>query len=205
MEISKIVYNGKVLVDLTADTVTPENLAEGVVAHTAAGEKVVGLLKVTAVDTALDAESENPISNKAVCAAIEELKELIKNSGGTETIYLEKTFTATGSDAWLDENILTIMDGMTKLRITVSATGGGGMSIKAVTASEPWTTSDGIVKFNKLTAEGESVILSVQPGLVRPIFNYYSGSEDSVLTIKCEGTSKINQYVAVAEMPAYVD
>lgn len=40
---SKIVYGDKVLIDLTADTVTPETLLKGATAHNAAGELITGV------------------------------------------------------------------------------------------------------------------------------------------------------------------
>ena len=40
MAISKVVYAGETLVDLTSDTVTAENLAQGVTAHRADGTSV---------------------------------------------------------------------------------------------------------------------------------------------------------------------
>lgn len=45
MEVNKIEFNGKVLIDLTSLTVTPETLAEGVVAINAKGEIIVGTAK----------------------------------------------------------------------------------------------------------------------------------------------------------------
>ena len=45
MGVSKVALGEKVLIDLTKDTVTPETLAEGVVAHNSAGEKIVGEMK----------------------------------------------------------------------------------------------------------------------------------------------------------------
>lgn len=40
---SKIVYAGDTLLDLTADTVTPETLLKGMTAHNAAGELITGV------------------------------------------------------------------------------------------------------------------------------------------------------------------
>ena len=39
---SKIIFNARVLIDLTADTVTPAQLLEGTTAHGANGERVTG-------------------------------------------------------------------------------------------------------------------------------------------------------------------
>lgn len=43
--INKIIYGGKTLIDLTADTVTPETLAEGVTAHDKSGAPIVGTMQ----------------------------------------------------------------------------------------------------------------------------------------------------------------
>lgn len=45
MKSNKIVYAGRVLLDLTNDTVTEDKLAEGVVAHNAKGEQITGTMK----------------------------------------------------------------------------------------------------------------------------------------------------------------
>lgn len=42
MGVSKVVYGGKTLVDLTADSVTAETLAKGITAHDATGTKITG-------------------------------------------------------------------------------------------------------------------------------------------------------------------
>ena len=44
MGVNKIIYGGATLIDLTADTVTPDKLAAGAVAHNAAGESITGAL-----------------------------------------------------------------------------------------------------------------------------------------------------------------
>ena len=46
MAISKIIYGGDTLIDLTHDTVTAENIDEGITAHDASGTELVGLRKV---------------------------------------------------------------------------------------------------------------------------------------------------------------
>lgn len=42
MAINKVVYGNEVLLDLTADTVTPDKLAQGITAHNMAGELITG-------------------------------------------------------------------------------------------------------------------------------------------------------------------
>lgn len=44
MAINKVEYAGNTLIDLTADTVTPETLAEGVTAHDKAGNLITGTM-----------------------------------------------------------------------------------------------------------------------------------------------------------------
>ncbi len=46
---NQVIYNGKTLIDLTGDSVTPETLAEGVTAHDAAGNPITGVGKTTSV------------------------------------------------------------------------------------------------------------------------------------------------------------
>lgn len=44
MAVSKVIYCGDTLIDLTEDSVTPETLAEGVTAHDASGQKITGTM-----------------------------------------------------------------------------------------------------------------------------------------------------------------
>lgn len=44
MAISKVTYAGNTLIDLTGDTVTPENLLSGATAHAANGEEIAGTM-----------------------------------------------------------------------------------------------------------------------------------------------------------------
>lgn len=59
MAVSKVIYNGNTLIDLTQDTVTPEKLLSGYVAHGADGEPITGTCSFdsnTQDATATDAE-----------------------------------------------------------------------------------------------------------------------------------------------------
>lgn len=48
MAINQVIYGGETLIDLTADSVTPETLAEGVTAHDATGAVIVGVMAASA-------------------------------------------------------------------------------------------------------------------------------------------------------------
>lgn len=43
MAVNKVEINGQPVIDLTQDTVTPESLKKGITAHSASGEKIVGI------------------------------------------------------------------------------------------------------------------------------------------------------------------
>lgn len=45
MAVNKVVYGTTVLIDISDSTVTPETLAEGVIAYNAKGERIVGTHK----------------------------------------------------------------------------------------------------------------------------------------------------------------
>ena len=73
MAVSKVIYGNTTLVDLTSDTVTADNMAEGVRATGADGTKIVGLLPKVAIDNELSLTSTNPVQNKTITAALSNL------------------------------------------------------------------------------------------------------------------------------------
>lgn len=58
MAVNKVEVNGETKLDLTQDTVTPENLLSGATAHNAAGERIVGAVAPVRYDVAQDLTSE---------------------------------------------------------------------------------------------------------------------------------------------------
>ena len=70
MAVSKVIYGGETLVDLTSDTVTANDLAEGVTATAADGTQITGLLPKVEIDTALSTTSTNPVQNKVIATAL---------------------------------------------------------------------------------------------------------------------------------------
>lgn len=81
MAVNKVIYGGNTLVDLTGDTVTAADLAEGVKATGADGNPIVGLLPKVTIDSQLSASSTNPVQNKVIKA------ELDKKMAKTDKIY----------------------------------------------------------------------------------------------------------------------
>lgn len=81
MAVNKVIYGGNTLVDLTGDTVTASDLAEGVKATGADGKPIVGLMKKVTIDSLLSNTSTNPVQNKVIKA------ELDKKMAKTDKIY----------------------------------------------------------------------------------------------------------------------
>lgn len=81
MAVNKVIYGGNTLVDLTGDTVTAADLAEGVKATGADGKPIVGLLPKVTIDSQLSASSTNPVQNKVIKT------ELDKKMAKTDKIY----------------------------------------------------------------------------------------------------------------------
>ena len=75
MAVNKVIYGNTTLVDLTSDTVTADNMAEGVRATGADGTKIVGLLPKVAIDNELSLTSTNPVQNKIVYEVLSAVRE----------------------------------------------------------------------------------------------------------------------------------
>ena len=71
MAVNKVIYGGNTLVDLTGDTVTAADLADGVKATGAAGNPIIGLMQKVTIDAELSTTSTNPVQNKVVKTAID--------------------------------------------------------------------------------------------------------------------------------------
>ena len=56
MAVNKVEVNGETKLDLTQDTVTPENLLSGAIAHNAAGEKIKGAADLSAKQDKITAQ-----------------------------------------------------------------------------------------------------------------------------------------------------
>lgn len=70
MAVNKVIYGGTTLVDLTGDTVTAADLADGVKATGADGNPIVGLMKKVTIDAALSSTSTNPVQNNVIYNAL---------------------------------------------------------------------------------------------------------------------------------------
>lgn len=71
MAVNKVIYGGNTLVDLTGDTVTAADLADGVKATGSDGNPIVGLMQKVTIDAELSTTSTNPVQNKVIKAALD--------------------------------------------------------------------------------------------------------------------------------------
>lgn len=71
MAVNKVIYGGNTLVDLTGDTVTAADLADGVKATGADGNPIVGIMQKVTIDAELSTTSTNPVQNKVVTEALD--------------------------------------------------------------------------------------------------------------------------------------
>ena len=72
MAVNKVIYGGNTLVDLTGDTVTAADLADGVKATGADGNPIIGLMQKVTIDAELSTTSTNPVQNKVIKEALDD-------------------------------------------------------------------------------------------------------------------------------------
>ena len=104
MAVNKVIYGGNTLVDLTGDTVTAADLADGVKATGADGNPIVGLMQKVTIDAELSTTSTNPVQNKVITEAIANMGgggsgNYLPLTGGTVTGGITASNFQTGSAA----------------------------------------------------------------------------------------------------------
>lgn len=81
MAINKVVYDGKVLIDLTTDTVTADTLAKGVLAHAADGTTITGVSTKDSTTTDATAKVAEILSGKTAYVNKQKLTGTMPNNG----------------------------------------------------------------------------------------------------------------------------
>lgn len=104
MAVNKVIYGGNTLVDLTGDTVTAADLADGIKATGADGKPVVGIMQKVTIDAELSDASTNPVQNKVITEAIANMGgggsgSYLPLTGGTVTGGITATNFQTGTGA----------------------------------------------------------------------------------------------------------
>lgn len=84
MAVNKVEYAGKVLLDLTEDTVTEENLLAGVTAHDSSGQRIVGTMETSGGDSGGGQVKTGTTTNTTINTGLSKIDKLI--------IYAESIF-----------------------------------------------------------------------------------------------------------------
>ena len=105
MAVNKVEVNGETKLDLTQDTVAPENLLSGATAHNAAGERISGAVAPVQYDVAQDLTSEQKKQARDNIGAASLGTDGKVPASQLPEISFVKTYTATIGTAWVeDEN-----------------------------------------------------------------------------------------------------
>lgn len=157
MAINKVIYGNDILIDLTADTITPSDLASGVTAHDASGAVITGTNtndSDTTADTALVGEI---LSGKTAHARGTQLTGTMPNNGAVSGVISTKDQEYSVPQGYHDGSgkvkidtteqakIIAgnIKDGVQILGVTGTYTG-EGVTAQAKTAT-PYTTAQTIL------------------------------------------------------------
>lgn len=149
MAISKVIYGGNTLIDLTADTVTADKLAKGVTAHGADGEQITGTNTYDANTQDATATAAEILTGKTAYNKGVKVTGTMKNNGAVNGTISSKAGTYTvpqgyhdgsgkvGISATEQAKIIpnNIRDGVTILGVegTMSTTEGAKPQSKTVT------------------------------------------------------------------------
>ena len=79
--ISKVIYGGRTLIDLTQDTVTPENILKGFTTHDASGAPITGTCEFDSNTQDANATAAEILKNKTVYARGTKLTGSMPNNG----------------------------------------------------------------------------------------------------------------------------
>lgn len=91
MAISKVVYGGNTLIDLTADTVTADKVLTGVKAHGADGEQITGTCTFDVNSTDATAAAAEILSGKTAYVKGSKVTGAMKNNGAVQGFIAGKT------------------------------------------------------------------------------------------------------------------
>lgn len=91
MAISKVVYGGNTLIDLTADTVTADKVLTGVKAHVADGEQITGTCTFDVNSTDATAAAAEILSGKTAYVKGSKVTGAMKNNGAVQGSIAGKT------------------------------------------------------------------------------------------------------------------
>lgn len=204
MAVNKVIYGGNTLVDLTGDTVTAADLADGVKATGADGNPIVGIMQKVTIDAELSTTSTNPVQNKVIKEALdgklgknETAARATRDGAGNNIV---DTYAKKADISGMVKSVNgTKPDASGNVSINVSGGGGGGVSTSEVNT---WTAEQ---IFNDVTISGleksEFVMLngnSITPTSGFTIWTAEVDAYGSPYTLNLDGllaeTSKISRF-----------
>ena len=176
MAVNKVEINGKTVLDLTGDSVTPEQLAQGTTAHNAAGEQITGTYTAEVFYIDLEGNYPNytcPVEMADINAAYEAGKVLkCRCAMGMYTATLPLFIPVPELGRWIFSGSGELADmGFPAQTFTVAVTGLGVQASNAKLA----TTEDKLPNPNALTIKTSSDTVS------------YDGSEAKTMEIADAG------------------
>lgn len=192
MAVNKVIYGGNTLVDLTGDTVTAADLADGVKATGADGKPVIGLMQKVTIDAELSTTSTNPVQNKVVKTAIDTVTASIPTKVSTlenDAGYLTQHQSLDGyaktsvANTWTAEQSLNNVN-ITYERYTASSVSGTSTSATPTTSTAVYTAT------GNFTLYLNSIASNLANGQTTVFTAYIKANADYTLTIANAGTIK---------------
>ena len=192
MAVNKVIYGGNTLVDLTGDTVTAADLADGVKATGADGNPVIGLMQKVTIDAELSTTSTNPVQNKVIKEAIDTVTASIptkvsalENDAGylTQHQSLDGYAKTSVANTWTAEQSLNNVN-ITYERYTASSVSGTS-TLAMPTASTAVYTATG-----NFTLYLNSIASNLANGQTTVFTAYINANADYALSISVTGVVK---------------
>lgn len=192
MAVNKVIYGGNTLVDLTGDTVTAADLADGVKATGADGNPIVGIMQKVTIDAELSTTSTNPVQNKVVKTAIDTVTASIPTKVSTlenDAGYLTQHQSLDGyaktsvANTWTAEQSLNNVN-ITLERYTASSVSGTS-ALAMPTASTAVYTATG-----NFTLYLNSIASNLANGQTTVFTAYIKANADYALSISVTGVVK---------------
>lgn len=192
MAVNKVIYGGNTLVDLTGDTVTAADLADGVKATGADGNPIIGLMQKVTIDAELSTTSTNPVQNKVIKEAIDTVTASIptkvsalENDAGylTQHQSLDGYAKTSVANTWTAKQSLNNVN-ITYERYTASSVSGTSTSATPTASTAVYTAT------GNFTLYLNSIASNLANGQTTVFTAYINANADYTLTITNAGTIK---------------
>ena len=167
--ISKVVYGGKILIDLTADTVTADKILKGATAHDKSGAPIVGACTYNADTSDATAAGAEILSGKAAYVNGVKITGEMKNNGDVSGVISKKADSYTVPIGYHDGAGKVAISTTEQAKI-IATNIRAGVSILGVTGTMSGTES---AKAQAKTATPKTTAQTILPDSAQG-FNYLS-------------------------------